>query len=650
MFRKTFTGSLVAASLTVSALAFMPSASAAPTYLDIVTPSGVGTVPKDADVVMSENGSAAATWVRIVDGVDRVQASYYTAGGSGSWSAPVNVSDPGDTVSKPAAAINDKGEAAVTWLSEDANNDDQIEYSRYSGGGAWGDSKGFTETDLSAKEVDLAMDGAGTLYVANVYTDGGSYNSVKVSAVAKTGGVAQTTVSDDSARTPDIAANSKGELVVAYYNSLVGDDVIDTRRYNPTTLQWTAPKSVSTTGVYLLDPQVSIGDNGSATVAYVKQDLDDDFRVTTNRLNADGTQGGGTFVSPAGITSTNPSIAQNDAGAAVVTFSQNGAEIGYRTRANTTAGWATGSAINAGLSGAAEPKAAISDTGAYMIGWTDGGNLHGRYRPSTAVLPFVTYNSAAIDFADDLTSVGIDNQGNALVGSTYALPNPANGALHVKFVDAGGPTSSVSTNLPTGTLAKKIHLNWSAKDRFSPVGLYDLRVKTTPWNTTAGTYTSLLTGSPATSFDFTVAPGRTYCFEVRARDTHANYGGFTAPKCTTTPRDDKTGVIAKGFKRYTASGAYLGTFSKATKKGAVMTMQNVKAAKLGILVGKVSNGGKIKVIFAGKTLGTYSLKGAGNQKWVGLKNFGSVKSGTLIIKVVSSTGKVVKIDGVLIGK
>lgn len=650
MFRKTFTGSLVAASLTASALMFMPSASAAPTYLNTTnSPSGVGTVPKDADVVMSENGSAAATWVRIVDGLDRVQASYFTAGGSGSWSAPVNVSDPGDTVSKPTAAINDKGEAAVTWLSEDANNDDQIEYSRYSGGGAWGDSKGFTESDLSAKEVDVAMDGAGTLYVANVYTDGGAYNAVKVSTVAKAGGVAQSTVSDDSARTPDIAVNSKGEAVVAYYNVLAGDDVIDTVRYNPTTTVWTAPKSVSTTGVYLLDPQVSLGDNGSATVAYVKQDLDDDFRVTTNRLNADGTQAGGTFVSPAGMTSTNPSIAQNDAGAAVVTFSQNGAEIGYRTRANTTAGWATGSAINAGLSGAAEPKAAISDTGAYIIGWTDAGNLHSAYR-GASVLPFVKYNSMAVDFAATETSAGIDNQGNALVAGVYDLADPTQGALHVKFVDGAGPASTLATALPTATLTKKLHLTWSAKDRFSPIGLYDVRVKTTPWNSTVGAYSSLLTGSPATSLDVAMAPGRTYCFEVRARDTHANYGAFTAPKCTTAPRDDKAGVIAKGFKRAKAASSYLGTYTKATKKGAVMTMQGVKASKLGILVTKVKNGGSIKVIFAGKTVGTYSLKGTGNKKWVGLKNLGAVKSGTLIIKVVSKTGKVVRIDGVLIGK
>ncbi len=649
MFRKTFTGSLVAASLTAGALMTMPSASAAPTYLETSSPSGVGTVPKDADVVMSENGNAAATWVRLVNGLDRVQASYYTVGTNGGWSSPVNVSDFGETVGEPKAAINDKGEAAVVWLEADANNDDQVEYSRYSGAGAWTGSNTFTETNLSAEEVDVAMDGTGILHIANVYTDGGAYDAVKVSTVGKDGSVAQTTVSDDSARTPDIAANSKGELAVAYYNVLLGDDVIDTRRYNPATFGWTAPKSVGTTGVFLLDPQISIGDNGSATVAYVKQDLDNDFRVISNRLNADGTQSGATFVSPAGVTSTNPSITQNDAGAAVVAFSQAGAEVGYRTRAFTTAGWATGSAINAGLSGATHPKAAISDTGAYMIGWTDGGNLHGRYRGTPSVLPFVTYNSAGVAFGANQTSVGIDNQGNALVGGTYALPNPANGALHVKFVDAGGPTSTLAT-FASNTLTGKVNLKWAATDRFSNAELYDVRFKTTAWNRVVGTNSSLLTGSPATSVQFKALPGRTYCFEVRARDGHANYGAYTAPKCTTTPVDDRAGVIAKGFKRAKASTSYLGTYSIAKKKNAVMVMQNVKARRIAVLVTKVAAGGKVQVSFAGKVLGTYSLKGSGHKKFIAVKNFGSVKSGNLVIKVVSRTGKVVRIDGAVLAK
>jgi hypothetical protein len=650
MFRKTFTGSLVAASLTAGALMTMPSASAAPTYLDKGSPSTVGTIPNDADVVMSENGNATAAWTRIVAGEQRVQVAYFMAGTFGGWTAPKTLSGAGKAVAEPHVAINDKGEAVAAWLQEDLAGHDQLTVSRHSGFDVWSSpmSVGVDGT-LSAEDLDVAMDGNGQLFAASKYTNGGAIDKVRVTRVPKTGGVTQVTVSDDSAETPDIAVNSSGQAVVAYYNALAGDDVVDTRRFNPANGTWASPKSVANTGVYLLDPQVSLGDNGSATVAYVLQDADSDFRVTWNRLNADGTQTSPAFISPAGVTSTNPTVAQNDAGAAVMAWSQNAAEVGYRTRAYTTAAWATASAINAGLSGATKPKAAISDTGAYLIGWADDGDLHGRYRGTPSVLPFVTYDSSAIDFDVDQTSVGIDNEGNALVGGTYALPDPANGALHVKFVDAGGPTSYLPA-IAANTLGGKVHLTWGANDRFSPVTAYDVRVKTTLWNSKVGTYSSLQTGAPAKSLDFAAAPGRTYCFEVRARDAHANYGAFTAPRCTTTPLDDRAEAIAKGFKRAKAASSYLGTYTIAKKKNAVMSIQQVKASRIAILVTKVAKGGKIQVSFAGKKLGTFSLKGSGNKKLIAAKNLGGVKSGSLVIKVISKTGKVVRIDGVVIAK
>lgn len=651
MFRKTFTGSLVAASLTASALMSMSTATAAPTYLNNTeSPSGavVGNIPVDADVVMSENGSAVATWTRLVDGEQRVQAAYFRTGASAGWSDIATISPAGKDVAEPHVAINDKGEAVAAWLQEDLGGNDQLTTSRHSGFGAWSNATSTgVDGSLSAKDLDVALDGNGQLFAAATYSNNADINRVRVVRVPKSGGSTAVTLSDNTAGHADIAVNSSGQAVLAYNNPQPGDDFVDTRRFTPANGTWSSPKSVAIAGVYLNDPKVAIGDNGSATVVYVMQDIDADFRVTWNRLNADGTQSSPAFISPDGTTSVNPSIAQNDAGAAVMAWSQSGSEVGYRTRAHTTAGWATGSAINAGLSGTTAPQAAISDNGSYMIGWTDDGDLHGRYRGS-AVLPFVTYDSAAIAFGAD-NAVGIDNQGNAFTAGTYALPDPAKGSVHVKFLDAGGPTSTMG-GVAANTLNGKAKLTWSASDRFSDVTAYDVRVKTTAWNSTIGKYTSLQTGGPATSLDFTAAPGRTYCFEVRARDAHANYGAYTAPKCTTTPVDDRAGVIAKGFKRAKAATSYRGTYSIAKKKNAVMSFQHVKASRIAVLVTKLPKGGKIQVKFAGKVLGTYSLKGSGNQKLVAAKNFGSVKSGTLVIKVVSKTGKVVRIDGVVIAK
>lgn len=648
MFRKTFTGSLVAASLTAGALMTMPAASAAPTYIDSSSPSTVGNVPSNARIAMSENGTAIASWIRDVSGQNRVQASVFS---NGSWSAPANVSPQNAVVANPNVAINDKGVAVAAWMQKDENNHFQIQANRFTAG-AFGASKQVsvgTSYDATG-EMDVAVDGNGKFWAAYQVTDNGALNQVRVLRDNGAGayGAQYSSLSDSTSFAPDIAVNNAGQAVLAWYNAGNGSSTIDVRRFNSSNGTWTAAKSIGNAGQIKVESEATLNDAGVATVGYVKQDLDNDYRASVARIKTDGNVTGNTYVSPAGVTTEHISLDQNDSGAAVLAWSQENTEVGYRTRAYETAGWASGSAVNANLAGTTYPKAAISDTGSYMIGWAEGGNLHGRYRGSS-VLPFVQYNSAGVAFKNNETSVGIDNKGNALVGGVYNLPDPTQGALHVKFLDASGPTSTLA-NVPANTLTGKVALQWSAKDRFSEVGLYDVRVRTTAWNSVNGVYTSLLTGSPATSLDFIAKPGRTYCFEVRSRDVHANYGAFTAPKCTTTPVDDRAGVIAKGFKRAKASTSYLGTYSIAKKKNAVMSFQHVKAKRIAILVTKVAAGGKVKVTFGGQTIGTYSLKGSGNKKYIAVKTFSKVKTGTLVIKVVSPNGKVVRIDGIVIAK
>jgi len=649
MFRKTFTGTLVAASLTAGALMTIPAASAAPTYIGTNSPSTVGTIPSNAHVVMSENGSGLATWLRVVSGNEVVQASYFS---NGAWSAPANVSAINAEVAYPNAAINDKGVAVASWQQKDDNDHYQVRINRFISG-AFGASKQISNgaSYTATNEMDVAVDGTGKFWAAYQVTDNNALNRVRVVNEDGKGNppTQYSNMGDDSAFLPDLAANAEGDALVAWYNAGDGSSSIDVRRFDAATKLWTATKSVSTTGQYKLEAETALNDNGVATVGYVKRDLDEDFRASVARVKADGTITGSTFVSPAGVTTDHISLDQNDSGAAVLAWNQASTEVGYKTRAYETAGWATGSAVNAALTGTTHPKAAISDTGAYVLGWVNGGDLHSAYRGVPAVLPFVKYDSDAIDFNVNETSAGIDNQGNAVVGGVYDLADPTEGALLVKFVDAAGPTSSVA-GVTTNALKKNLHLTWSATDRFSDVTLYDVKVKTTKWNSTSGEYTSLLTGTPETSYDFATTPGRTYCFEVRARDTHANYGAFTAPKCTTTPVDDGVLTAAGGFTRVKSTSHYNGTYSKATAKGATLKLTQVKASRLALVVSKVASGGKVAVYFQGNKLGTYSLKGSSYQQVVPVKTFGAVEGGTVVIKVISETGKLVRIDGLIVAK
>lgn len=645
MFRKTFTGSLVAASLAAGALMTMPSASASPTWVDQANISNLGLLPKDADVAMSENGNAVATWVRTTLGTDIVYASYAVGG---TWSAPDSLTYDSDVVASPAAAINDKGEAAVTWLEEDNSNEMRVAVSRYLGGGVFdGRSLMSNANDLDATApYSVDMDGAGTVYAARTDSDNGTINKVRVSTLTKGGVLDVQTLSDNSSFAPSIAVNDAGRAVLSWYNAGDGSSTIDVRSRAAGSNTWVPSDSTSLAGNYQVASDVAI-DGDNAVVSWVREDLENNYRVWANKILTDGTVTSATVVSPEDQSASNVSVDINHAGFTLAAWSADDGTDRVRYATRPYAGSWSGGTVGAALAATTTPDTAVSDSGLIAIGYPDAGHQHVAYRQS----PFqvMTNVDSAGGFVNGETAVGTDSQGNVLLTGVVKMPDPTQGFVNGAVLDVAGATTSMST-LAANTMATKANVAWAATDRFSPLGNANLRVRSAKFNAGFGGYTSVLLNTPVKSFAASVLPGRTYCYSAQTMDANGTTGAFSGEKCTTTPVDDRTLTIAKGFKRAKAGSCYLGTYSIAKKKNAVMTLKNVKAKNIAILVTKVAKGGKIQVFFAGKKLGTYSLKGSGSKKLIAVKNFGSVKTGKLVIKVVSSTGKVVRIDGVILAK
>ena len=100
----------------------------------------------------------------------------------------------------------------------------------------------------------------------------------------------------------------------------------------------------------------------------------------------------------------------------------------------------------------------------------------------------------------------------------------------------------------------------------------------------------------------------------------------------------------RAWKRKKAADAYLGTYSKTKKKGAVLTFKVKDARALALIVGKAPKYGKVKVFLGKKLLKTVKLKGpkAGRQLVV-LGTFAVPTSGKL--RIVTASGKTVRIEG-----
>lgn len=651
MFRKTITGSLMAVSLTAGALMTMSTASAAPAWVEGTSISHSGLLPEDAAFAMSENGTAIASWIREVGGVDRVQASFFTGGSAGDWTFPDTLTDASDVVATPDVAINNKGAAVVTWLEEDNSGDMRVASSRYLGQGTF-DGRDLISTDnqLDATgPISTALDGKGTIWVAHRDTDNNTKNRIRVSTKSTASDPVSLTLTDDTSFTPSLAVNEAGQAILAWYDAGDGESEIKVRRYRPEVFAWTQPEATSVATQYSAsDVRTAINDGGDGVIAYVQKDSGDDMRAAVAKSRPDGFLSSTVYASATDVPAGGVDVALNDAGQTLVSWDEtdNGHRVRYVSRdyngqfgsINTVAGV---------LAGPTTTAAAISDTGMRIVGFADNGQQRAAYKVSP-ISPTQTFNSGPLGFQAGETGVGVDNQGNALLGGVMKF-NATDGSVYGAFLDTAGPTTSLTAPAPN-TLGTAFGVTWTATDRFSAIQDGRVRVRAAAWNGSFGAHTFLGDYSADQSLAFAGVPGRTYCFSGQARDENVNVGGFGAEKCTTTPVDDRTLKMAKGFKRANGGAHYRGTYSVATTKGATLTLKNVHASRIAILVTKAAKGGKIQVLFGKKVIGTYSLKGSGVKKLVAQKSLGGSKVGTLTIKVVSASGKVVKIDGVVAAK
>jgi hypothetical protein len=563
----------------------------------------------------------------------------------GAWGPAQFVSDAGKDVSLPSAAVNDHGDAAITWRQKDLNDNQRLAVSHRVAGDWDGWALVSAPLDHSVgTRADIGLDDQGTLRAAYVATDNGAFNQVRVMTQTE-GSDSYTTasMSDADAFAPSLDVNSAGAVLVSWMDVEGPESLIRTRRLATPGGVWGPVKDAAPLDFYEAETDTAISDNGFGTVAFVR-DFGGDWRVSATKVQADGFVGSPSVVSPAAADATAIDLDQNDGGTAVVSWVVDGAEIGYATR-KQTADWEAHE-INSPVAAPTAPRSAIAENGNILVGYAGNGHLLASYT-TKSFLPLATSDSGDLDIVGGSTLAGMDDQGNAFLGAIRGL-NPGEGEVRGAFLDNGGPTATTAA-LAAQQLATKFTVSWSATDRLSSVTTASVRMRSAAWNGAFGGYTYPLLDSSAKSFAFAGAPGHTYCFSTQAEDNVGNLSAWSGERCTTVPLDDRA-MHRKGFKAIAGSAYYLGTAVKAKKKGAKLTLAGVKAKSLSLVVAKAHKGGKIRVTFAGKVLGTYSLKGTGTKKLVALKTFGATTTGTLVVKVVSKTGKTVRIDGVVVGK
>ncbi len=220
------------------------------------------------------------------------------------------------------------------------------------------------------------------------------------------------------------------------------------------------------------------------------------------------------------------------------------------------------------------------------------------------------------------------------------------------WIDLAKPTNVAMNAFPKwysllGTAKKpQIKPTWKvASDVQSGVAAYRILSQSVAPDSTTWVQAEPLTVT-GTSKVINAAPGRTYCLRLEVTDAAGNVA-TSGERCVGAPLDNKDLTATGKWTATSSSASYRGSYAQTSAAGATLSKANVRAKRIELIVSTCPTCGQVDV-FLGKTkLASKSLvsKKAAYQVPLLVKEFSSVKTGNLIVKVTSK-GKPVRVDAV----
>ena len=169
-------------------------------------------------------------------------------------------------------------------------------------------------------------------------------------------------------------------------------------------------------------------------------------------------------------------------------------------------------------------------------------------------------------------------------GSTPRLSSTAPGrfhgllphALRRSHVRPGGrrhrPTARTTAPVRRSATSESFRVAWTSTDSQAGVAGVDVRRRAATWRGTLGPWSTWKSGTTASSATYAGVQARTYCFSVRAADRVGLVGAWSAPRCTSTPVDDRVARVSSGWRRTKSSGSFRGTETTTSKHGARLAL------------------------------------------------------------------------------
>lgn len=609
-------------------------------------------------IAADSQGNAVVVFTSHDGEVHRVQAAYRPAGGP--WSTPVTLSVAGQESRQPdpQVAVDGRGRAVAVWKAR-VGDATSLQVADRRADGPWSDPVTISAADRHAYEPQIAVapnGGTTVSWGSSRRTGDDPIDEIVWAAHRPAGGSwgPPVKLAEDALR-PHVGVDAEGNTVAVWRQ---GGDIPAVRTATlPVGGSWSSPVTLSDPGQSAGPPRVAVNASGAAVVAWLGHD-GTDWRVQAASRSAGGTWSAPTTVSGPGRSAEWPEVAIDRQGNAVVVWRRRGVvnvDVDAVQIADLPAGgsWTAPFTVTPDYAHALDPNVVFDEFGNVHAVWrqSNGSNWQTMAARRPAGEPWGYHYQMSVDGQNAFHPViAVDGQGNAI--TAWDGSDGVDNVVQAQGLDFGAPVSTMVGPTDRRQTATAFDVSWSAVDSWGEVGSHDVRYRSAPYDGGFGPSQTWLTETTTTDARFSGEPARTYCFSTRSRDIWDRVGDWSAERCSATPADDRMLTARGAWKRSTGKGLYRGTQTVGSQQGDLLVLRGVWAKHLSLLVTRAPGAGKVRVSLAGETLGTYGLgaRELTKKSLVSVRTFPTVRTGTLRIRVVSPSGKPVRIDGVVVGR
>lgn len=441
----------VLAGLALLILALPSSSVAAPTWLEAEDLSAAGSAggPK---VALDAAGDAVTVWNQSAGGYSIVQATVRPAGGL--WSPPESLSAAGQNAYEQQVAVDGAGNAVAVWRRWNGANW-LVQSAVRPTGGAWSAPHDLSAPGQDALAPEVALDAAGNAVAVWQRSNGAAF--VAQAAVRAAGGAWGTAenLSAGGAHSPQVAVDPAGNAIAVWYLTNGTTSTVQAA-VRPTGGPWGSPQDVSAPGDGAGLPQVGVDAAGDAVAVWDGSDGSNDI-VQASARPAGGAWSPPQDLSALGQNAMAPQVALDPAGNADAVWERSNGSAYVIQAARRPAAGAWGLPQNLSVPGepALDPEVALDPAGNAVAVWRhgNGGNdvIQASARPLGGNWEDPKDLSSSIALAPD---VALDPSGNAV--AVWARTNGTDQVMQAAALDAAGPVLAGLSIPPDGPARTRV--------------------------------------------------------------------------------------------------------------------------------------------------------------------------------------------------